>query len=358
MPQIIDAHVHLLTGSPGKEYLPPKLRWAMCMGWAYGRKLPWDRDPADFYPRQEERVSDPDGSATVAALKEAGVDSAVLIPADFGPAYGGLQAKSMEEMHTDYAELQKKYDGTLYAFAGPDIRRPGSLQLVERGFRDMGLKGLKIMPHLGYFVSDPALYPFYEKCLEYNKPVALCTNFEPEFNPFSRGRMNDPIYISDVVADFPDLPVIIFHCGYPFEHWFDITMAIARSALNTYLEVDAWMLGFSHWPESIGEEDSIRRLARIRDAVGAHRIIFGSDAQFANSSFGAGSKERYIRRVQLWRELPERAKQYGISFSPEEVDLMMGMNLGRLMGLVDMPEYAKKRKYGWSILMPRPMPTP
>ncbi len=358
MAQVIDAHVHLLTGSRGNEYLPPKLRWAMCMGWAYTRQPPWDRDPVDFYPRQEERVSDPDGSATVAALSEAGVDGAVLIPADFGEAYGELQAKSMEEMHSDYAELQKKYPGKLYAFAGPDIRRAGSLQLVERSFRDWGLKGLKVMPHLGYFVSDPALYPFYKMCLDYQRPVALCTNFEPAFNPFSRGRMNDPIYVSDVVADFPDLDVIIFHAGYPFEHWFEISLAIGRAALNTYMEIDAWMLGFSHWPESIGEEDSIRRLAWVRDVMGAHRIIYGSDAQFAASSFGEANKERYIKRVQLWKELPERAKRYGISFSQEEVDLMMGLNLARLMGLVDMPEYTKKRKYGWTILMPRPMPTP
>ena len=358
MAQVIDAHVHLLTGTPGNEYLPPHLRWAMCMGWAYGRTPPWDRDPQDFYPRQEERVSDPDGSATVAALEEAGVDSAVLIHADFGPSYGGLQPKSAEEMHSDYAELQKRYPGKLYAFAGPDVRRPGSLDLVRKSFQDWGFKGLKIMPHLGYFVSDPMLYPFYQTCLEYNKPVALCTNFEPAFNPFSRGRFNDPLYVTDVVADFPDMNVIIFHCGYPFEHWFEICMGIGRSALNTYMEIDAWMLGFSHAPEIISEEDSIRRLARVRDVVGAHRIIFGSDAQFANSSFGKANKERYIRRVQFWKELPKNAPKYGINFSQEEVDLMMGLNLARLMGLVDMPEYTKKRKYGWTILMPGPRPTP
>ena len=76
------------------------------------------------------------------------------------------------------------------------------------------------------------------------------------------------------------------------------------------------------------------------------------------ANWGEASTRTYVDHVTLWKELPERAKRYGITFSQEEVDLMMGQNLGRLLGIVDMPEYKKKRKYGWSILMPGPNPTP
>jgi predicted TIM-barrel fold metal-dependent hydrolase len=352
MAQIIDNHVHLIPGTPEKTYEPPIYRWRQTYSWAYGRpnKPPYERDPMDLYPRQEERVADPDGSATVAALDRAGVDAAVLIHADFGPSHGGGEGMTMNEMHQSFSNLQAKYPGRLYAFAGPDVRRPGSLELVEKAFRDWDTKGLKIFPEVGYFVNDPILHPFYQKCMEYEKPIAICTNFE---SPFARGRYNDPIYITDVVADFPDLEVIIFHCGNPFEHWFDVCVAMAHTALNTYLEFDAWIHP-GRWPE----EEMVQRLARARDAVGAHRITFGTDGQFAPTSWGERRAQDYEEHVGWWKELPKNAKKYGVQFSQEEVDLMMGLNLARLLRLVDMPEYTKKRKYGWSILMPRPNPTP
>ena len=352
MALVIDNHVHLIPSTPGKEYMPPKWRWGMSMSWAYGvTPPPYDRDPEDMFPQQEQRVADPDGSATIAALDQAGVDAAVMIHADYGPGHGGGEAMSMEEMHKRFADLQGKYSGRLYAFAGPDVRRPGSRDLVERCFRDWDAKGLKVFPQVGYFASDPILSPFYQLCAEYNKPVAICTAFSGE--PQVRGRCNDPIYISDVVADFPDLDVIIFHAGHPFEHWFEVALAIGRSALNTYFGLDHWLN-----VDRYGEEQAVRRLARVRDAVGAHRITFCTDAQFSPSSWGKRRTEWYVKQVEFWRDLPKRAPKYGVQFSQEEVDLMMGLNIARLLGLVDMPEYTKKRKYGWSILMPQPRPTP
>ncbi len=356
MATVIDNHVHLISGTPGNEYMSPNYRWYHCYNWAYGgaHRPPYERDPMDMYPRQEQRVADPDGSATVKAMDAAGVDACVLIHADFGHGFGELGAKSMEEMHQDYTDIANRYPGRFYPFAGPDVRRPGSLEMVRKGLADGRFKGQKVFPEVGYFANDPMLYPFYSALLEAEAPVAICTNFE---SPMARGRYNDPIYITDVVADFPDLNVIIFHCGYPYQHWFEICLAIARAALNVHVTVEPWLWGYSEAGPG-REEEGIRKLARIRDSIGAHRIHFGTDGQFANTNWGEGCTQTYINHVNIWRELPERAKRYGITFSQEEVDLMMGLNLGRLLGVVDMPEYTKKRKYGWSILMPRPMPTP
>lgn len=350
---VIDAHVHLISGTPGNEYLPPRYRWQQCMNWAYASPPPWNRDPLDLWERQEERVADPDGSATVAAMDKAGVSSCVLIHADFGLGHGGLQAKSMEEMHQDYTDIANRYPGRFYPFAGPDPRRPGSLDMVKQGLKDGRFKGQKIFPEMGFFTNDPMVYPFYQANLEAGTPVSICTNFEPAF---SRARFNEPIYISDVVADFPDLNVIIFHSGYPFDHWFDVCLAIANGALNTYLTFEPWLWGYRGRAQD-HEEDGIRKLARARDQVGAHRIIFGTDGQFSPGNWGQRRTEQYAKQVGIWKNIPETAKKYGISFSQEEVDLMMGLNLARLLRIVDMPEYDKKRKYGWTIQMPRPNPT-
>ena len=354
----LDAHVHLATGTPGNEYFPPRYRLDRSLIWAYSGGKKWvqgfERDPLDLYPRMEERVSDPDGTATVAALDKAGVDAAVLIHADFGPSRGELQPKSMEEMHRDYADLQAKHEGKLYGFAGPDVRRPGSLEVVGRAIGEWGLKGLKVMPQVGYYPSDRMLYPFYQKCLEYDVPVSICTNYE---SSYSRAVFNDPIHITSLVADFPDLNVIIFHSGYPFDHWFEEAVQIAHSAFNVYLEFAGWSIhGGSKRPD-LTEEEWVRKLSHARDMVGAQRMIMGTDGQFAHSDWGTRAAERYTTTIEAWRSLRSTASKYGVDFSQEEVDLITGMNMARLLKLVDMPQY-NKRKYGWSILTPPPRLSP
>ena len=353
---VIDAHKHLITGTPGNEYLSPRYRQDRSFGWAYSGSQwigGYDRDPWDLYPRMESRVADPEGTATIAAMDKEGVDASCLIHADFGPSRGDSGVKSAEEMHQDYANLQKKYPGRLYAFAGPDVRRPGALELVEKAFRDWDARGLKVMPQLGYYASDPILYPFYQLCLEYDLPVAFCSNYE---SSYSRAVFNDPIHITSVVADFPDLNVIIFHSGYPFDHWFHESVQIAQHAYNVYLEFCGWDVRGGKRPD-LTEEQRVRMFAYARDLIGAYRMIFGTDTQHADSAWGERRFARYQRQIAGWRNLPEAGKKYGVEFSQEEVDLMMGLNVGRLIHVVDMPQF-NKRKYGWSITTPPPRLSP
>ena len=355
---IIDAHKHLITGTPGNEYFSPRYRQDRSFIWAYsGGRNKWvkgyERDPMDLYPRMEARVADPDGSATIAAMDKVGVDASVLIHSDFGPSRGDTAPKSVEEAHQDFADLQKKYPGRLYAFAGPDVRRPGALELVEKAFRDWDARGLKVMPQFGYYPSDPILYPFYQLCLEYDLPVAICTNYE---SSYSRAVFNDPIHITSMVADFPDLKVIIFHSGYPFTHWFEESVMIARHAFNVYLEFAGWTIGGGKRP-SLTEEELVKMLDHARNMVGSHQLIMGTDSQFSNSDWGKRTVGHYQEVVDWWRGLRETGKKYGIEFSQEEVDMMTGLNIGRLIKVVDMPQF-NKRKYGWSILTPPPRLSP
>ena len=358
MATVIDAHKHLITGTPGNEYLSPHYRMDRVFGWAYSGSQwaldGYDRDPMDLYPRMEARVADPDGSATIAAMDKGGVDASVLIHSDFGPSRGDSAPKSVEEAHQDFANLQKKYPGRLYAFAGPDVRRPGALELVEKAITEWDARGLKVMPQFGYYPSDRILYPFYQLCLEHDLPVAICTNYE---SAYSRAIFNDPIHITSLVADFPDLNVIIFHSGYPFDHWFQVSVQIARSAYNVYLEFAGWNTGGGGKRPDLTEEQRVRMLGYARDMVGAHKMIMGTDMQHSNSAWGERRLIRYERDLEEWRDLPAIAKKYGVAFSQEEVDLMMGLNIGRLIHVVDMPKY-NKRKYGWSVTTPPPRLSP
>lgn len=358
---IIDAHMHVLLGKPGHENLPERYRKILSMLWAYGSGPPYDRDPDSFLERVEPRMSDPDGTYTIATLDQGGVDGAVLIPSDYGLAVGQDQPMTLDEIHQGIASLQSAYPGRLFGFAGGDARRPSAFDDFRRAIEEYGLKGYKVMPHLGYYPSDRMLYPYYERCQELGIPVAICTNMEWTT---CRTRFNEPLHIGDVLVDFPDLKVIIFHVGFPIPSWFEQCLMLAVASLNVYLQFDAWIFpsfkpqqqGFLHAMNS--EEMVVSMLDRARKITGAHRIVFGTDNNCGPSMYGEqlydGRGMRWI--VDWWKSLPRRAEKYGITFTDEEVELMLGKNMARLLGVIEMPEYELKHKYGFSVRTPGPRP--
>ena len=358
---IIDAHMHVLLGRPGRENLPARYRKILAMLWAYGGPPPYDRDPDVFFDRVEPRMSDPTGEYTIKTLDQGGLDGAVLIPSDYGLALGEDQPMTLDEIHQGIAALQTQYAGRLFGFAGGDARRPDALVDFERAIKQYGLKGYKVMPHLGYYASDRMLYPYYERCQEWGIPVAICTNMEWTT---CRTRFNEPLHIGDVVTDFPDLNVIIFHVGWPIPSWFEQCLILGVASLNVYIEFDAWIYpsfapiqrGFPNIMQN--EALIISMLDRARAIYGSHRIIFGTDNNCGPSMYGEklydGRGMKWI--VDWWRNLPSCAAKYGVTFTEEEVALMLGKNVGRLLGVVDMPEYARKHKYGFPVRTPGPRP--
>jgi predicted TIM-barrel fold metal-dependent hydrolase len=358
---IIDAHMHALFGRPGKENLPERYRRILAMLWAYGGPPPYDRDPEAFLERVEPRMSDPDGTYTIATLDQGGVDGAVIIPSDYGLAVGEDQPMTLDEIHQGVAALQERYPNRLFGFSGGDARRPNAFRDFERAVTEYGLKGYKVMPHLGYYASDRMLYPYYERCQELGIPVAICTNMEWTT---CRTRFNEPLHIGDVLVDFPDLNVIIFHVGFPIPSWFEQCLMLSVASINVYLQFDAWIYpsfgpqqqGFMHAMNN--EQMVISMLDRARKITGAHRILFGTDNNCGPSMH---SEKLYDGRgmgwiVDWWRSLPERAAKYDITFTQQEVELMLGKNMGRLLGVIDMPEYQRKHKYNFPVRTPGPRP--
>ncbi len=353
--------MHVLLGRPGHENLPERYRRILAMLWAYGGPPPYDRDPEAFLPRIEERISDPTGEYTIASLDEAGVDAAVLIPSDYGLALGQDQPMSLDEIHREYGVLQERYPGRFFGFAGGDARRPNAFYDFERAIGEYGLRGYKVMPHLGYYASDRMLYPYYERCQELGLPVAICTNMEWTT---CRTRFNEPLQIGDVLVDFPDLTVIIFHVGFPIPSWFEQCLMLGVASLNVHFQFDAWIYpafaplqrGFIN--AITHEELVISMLDRARQVVGTHRIIFGTDNNCGPSLYGKklynGKGMSWI--VEWWKTLPERAAKYGIEFTESDVELMLGNNIGRILGVVKMPEYTRNHKYGFPIRTPGPRP--
>ena len=95
--------------------------------------------------------------------------------------------------------------------------------------------------------------------------------------------------------------------------------------MNIYLEV-------SDWPRRMvrvfdDEAELVRKLKVMRDAVGAHRIIYGSDQPAISPKHDDALTKRFI---EFLLDLPTNAKKYGVDFSKEEVELIMHGNAERI----------------------------
>lgn len=313
---IVDSHIHLF----GPGYFPPAWHDHTARRWSKAVVPP--RDPNEIRPHIERGLIDPDGTILMAEMDRAGVDAAFCLTLDWGWAIGDTSGASPEEMMQHYSKLQERYEGRFHAIANVDPRRPGALNVYERAIKEWGLKGLKVYPPIGLYPYDEAYFPFYEKSLEFEVPVYIHTAMEPSF-PL-RPRFAYPLGVGDVQVRYPELTIILAHSGYP--KWDEEAIEIARNHPDTYMELSNWNFTAKKDPGKV-----VRLIAKMRDHMGAHRILFGSD-HLGGSRF-SGEKSILPEWVDFVSRLADTAPDYGCQFTQDEVDLIMGGNAQRLFDL-------------------------
>ena len=338
------------------------------MNWAYGGlaprhgQPPFERRADALIDKQGLRIADPTGEHTIKDMDEAGVDVAVLLPIDYDFSWGSPSEITIEEKHQHLSEMQEKYPGRFVALAGPDPRRPGVVEIFERAIEEHKLQGLKLIPKAGYYPWDERIFPLYERCLDYAVPVAICT--QPDGGGYNRDRFAQPVHLSDVVAEYPDLKLVVLHAGAPLYHWLEESInAVARNT-NAVISLDMWIRGFSPAPAMIpsfasDEEAVIRIIHRVREVMGAHRIMWGTDSHHGPASngkdlFGRATGYGETEMVRWLKKLPENAAKYGITFTQEETDLILGDNAGRVFGIDEYPEWRRAENYRQRRRLPSP----
>lgn len=167
----------------------------------------------------------------------------------------------------------------------PDIK-------VERALRDLGLKGVKLYPHGGFYANDPRLDRVYEKCIEYRVPVMIHTGIKALRMQWI--KFNNPIYVDDVATNFPDLDVVMCHGGFP---WTDEFITVAYSNPNIWVDITF----LDHLERKLKRpklaETTIRQLV---DLVGTERLLWGSEGPFMTlPTWGKHATENYERSMNF-----------------------------------------------------------
>ncbi len=130
------------------------------------------------------------------------------------------------------AEYVARRPDRLIGFAGIDPTEPGYKQQV-RELPDMGLAGLTISPATqGYHPSDTRAMQLYEIAEGLGLPVLLHQG--THYTATSRMDYARPYLFDEVAREFPDLKLVVAHCGYP---WIDETLTLIGKHPNAFADI-------------------------------------------------------------------------------------------------------------------------
>jgi predicted TIM-barrel fold metal-dependent hydrolase len=200
--------------------------------------------------------------ALIEQMDEAGVQIAVVLAEDVEATLG------KKVRNEAIAEGIKQYPNRFRGLASVDPHKGhAAVEELEGAVRDLGMVGLTLWPcfHQMY-CSDRRYYPLYEKCLELGIFVVIHTsvNFS-KVAPLDLGR---PVYLDQVAIDFPELPIVASHAGWP---WVLEMIAVAWRHSNVMMETSAMR------PKHMMKQDSgWGPLFNYGNSILADRVMFAT----------------------------------------------------------------------------------
>jgi hypothetical protein len=178
----------------------------------------------------------------------------------------GIKRISNEEV----AESAAEHGDVAIPFASIDPAR-GQMGVREarRLIKDFGVKGFKFHPTVqAFYPNDRGCYPLYEVIAEAGLPALFHTGQTGIGAGMPGGgglrlKYSNPIYLDDVAADFPGMPIISAHPGVP---WQDEQLSVALHKPNVYIDLSGWSPKYFE-----------PKLVQYANTLLKDRVLFGSD---------------------------------------------------------------------------------
>ena len=178
----------------------------------------------------------------------------------------GIRRISNEEV----AESAAEHADICIPFASIDPAR-GKMGVREarRLIKDFGVRGFKFHPIIqGFYPNDHDVYPLYEVIAEAGLP-ALFHSGQTGIGAGMPGggglrlKYGNPLFLDDVAADFPGMPIISAHPGIP---WQDEQLSVATHKPNVYIDLSGWAPKYFE-----------PKLVQYANTLLKHKVLFGSD---------------------------------------------------------------------------------
>jgi len=308
---IVDVHYHYMTNMSEKaarSNLPMMVRVAMKMG------VP-KPDPEALVKRAMETWGNPTGDRLIEKMDAEGIDATVAFTTDdySNPIY---TTEGLKRSNKFLSEAARSFPKRIIPLAAIDPRRPDAVELARIYLEEYGMRGFKYHPDNGYDPSGPESYRVLEILAKHRG--VLVTHTSP-LEPPSRGKYAEPMLLADIGCDFPEITVIAAHMGgtINWRPW----AALASAHPSLYGDLAMWdFIAGSNY------DLFCRELRTLIDFAGPEKVLFGSDAPI----------DAIVHPIKHWvrtiRDLPEKAPE-GIRFTKDEVDMILGGNAAKILGL-------------------------
>jgi len=170
----------------------------------------------------------------------------------------------------EIAELAAQHADVAIPFASIDpARGQKGVREARRLIRDFGVKGFKFHPTVqAFYPNDRDCYPLYEVIAEAGLP-ALFHSGQTGIGAGMPGggglrlKYSNPMYLDDVAADFPDMPIISAHPGVP---WQDEQLSVATHKPNVYIDLSGWSPKYFE-----------AKLVQYANTLLKEKVLFGTD---------------------------------------------------------------------------------
>jgi predicted TIM-barrel fold metal-dependent hydrolase len=170
----------------------------------------------------------------------------------------------------EVAEVAAEHSDVLIPFASIDPAK-GKMGVREarRLIEDYGVRGFKFHPSSqGFYPNDRKAYALYEVIAAAKLPALFHTGQTGVGAGVPGGlgirlKYSNPIYVDDVAADFPDMPIILAHPSFP---WQDEALAVATHKPTVYIDLSGWSP--KYFPQN---------LIQYSNTLLKDRVLFGSD---------------------------------------------------------------------------------
>ena len=307
---IVDSHYHYMTGMNEKTAAE-----IVEMIYHEGKKMGMNPDHGTLLKTAARTWGDPMADRLIDRMDEGGIDVTVAVNVD-NSHIPQFTPERMQTQNRMLGEAVRRHPGRMIGLAGIDPRRPEAADMARTCLEEYGLSGIKYHPDHGF---DPAGLESYKvlEILARNKGILL--SHAGPLMPKGRSKFADPLMLSDIAVDFPEIKVIAAHMG-GYINWRPWA-ALAAFQSTLYGDLAVWdTLAYRNY------DLFCRQLREAIDLAGPEKILFGSDAPIQTLLYPIKTMIGFVR------DLPERAPA-GIHFTTREVDLMLGGNAGKVFGL-------------------------
>lgn len=156
--------------------------------------------------------------------------------ADRVVVFGGKARLSGLWVDDDYVASYVAQDPErLIGFLSLDPTQDGWEAEMERGHRELGLRGIKLLPmYAGFYPHDERLDPMWRYASEHGLPVLLHAG--TTFVSQAPLDCTMPRHIDPVATRFPEVKIILAHLGHPYE---GECAVVVRKHPNVYTDLSA-----------------------------------------------------------------------------------------------------------------------